>query len=223
MQKISLLIIEDDTNASIWLMKYFESISFHVDCFETITDAISHFNQKHYDLVLLDLNLPDYDGFEFLKYLNRSGKNVPVIVLSAYSQKETIIQAFKFGASDYMKKPIDVEELEARVWVHLKNGFVSDFENRKLNNLFLHKDSKVYYNDTALPLTKIEKAILLILLQNKNTIIKREKLTQELFSMSSERTLDYHIGNLRKKIFAHTNKDDLLQTVYGVGYKLVLL
>ena len=156
-----------------------------------------------------------------LKHINQNPKNIPVIVLSAYWEKETIIQAFKFGASDYMKKPIDIQELEARIWVHLRNSATPSFEERKKHNCFEHKEQKIYFANTPLPFTKVEKSIVTLLIQNKNAIVKRQTLWQELSTISSQRSLDYHIGNIRKKLSTHTQQDDILQTIYGVGYKLV--
>ncbi len=115
-----ILLVEDDDNSALLISNFLEEFDFIVDIVNTVTDAISNINFNKYSIILLDINLPDFNGFEVLKFVNKNKKNIPILVLSAYSDKNTKLQAFKLGASDYMVKPIDPEELEARIWVQLK-------------------------------------------------------------------------------------------------------
>lgn len=220
MIKNRILVIEDDNETALWTKEFLEESGFDVTHFSTVTDAVSNVTFNKYDLILLDLNLPDYDGFELMKFINKNKISIPAIVISAYNDIKTKLQAFKYGASDYMTKPIDLEELEARIWVHLNKS--SNFSFDKKIDIFKKKDSTIMFNEKALKLTKIEFDILSILLGNKNRLISREELAKQLSSKANERSLDYHIRNLRKKIGDDGSNPQYLVTEYGMGYKLIV-
>ncbi len=215
-----ILIVEDDDEAGLWTKVFLEENDFSVTIFSTITDAISNIQFHKYDLILLDLNLPDFNGFELLKFINQNKINIPVIIVSAYSDKKTKLQAFKYGASDYMTKPIDLEELEARIWVHLNKN--SSFKLLEKKKIFEKKKNSIFFKDENLKLTKIEFEIFSILLSNKNNLIAREYLAKQLSSKAHERSLDYHIRNIRKKIGDDGSVPQYLITEYARGYKLII-
>ncbi|MBP9490950.1 MAG: response regulator transcription factor, partial [Aliarcobacter sp.] len=155
-------------------------------------------------------------------YVRKLSKiNIPVIVISAYSDKNSKLQAFKLGANDYMVKPLDPEELEARIWVQLKNN--SNFFSKNINEtLFQIEDKVILFDEKPLKLTKTEFEILTFLINNKNQTIRREKLLDFLSSIiQSERSLDYHIKNIRIKLGDNGTNPKYLQTEYGIGYRLV--
>lgn len=220
MIKNRIVIIEDDAEAALWTREFLEESDFEVTLFATVTDAVSHIQFNRYDLILLDLNLPDYDGFELLKFINKHQITIPTIVLSAYSDTQTKLQAFKYGASDYICKPIDLEELEARMWVHLNKN--SHFSLDTKREIFKEQGSVLTFKEIPLKLTKIEFDILSILLNNKNILISREALSKQLSSKANERSLDYHIRNIRKKIGDNGSNPQYLVTEYGMGYKLIV-
>ncbi len=214
-----IMLIEDDENCSFLIKVFLEECSFDVDVVNTVTSAISNTKFFDYSLILLDINLPDYNGFEVLKYLN-THKNIPIIVLSAYSDKKTKLTAFKLGARDYMVKPIDPDELEARIWVQLKQ--ISNIIEIKNKEIFQIQNDTILFNYKVLKLTKIEFDILKYLIINKNIIIKRDDLIKFLSSqIQSHRSLDYHIKNIRIKIGDNGSNSKYLITEYGVGYKLL--
>jgi len=167
-------------------------------------------------LIILDLNLPDFSGFEILKSLNDTYK-IPIIIISGYNETNLKVKAFKYGASDYMVKPIDLEELEARIWVHLKRN--SKIQIEQEINIFEIKNNSIFLNKKELDLTPTEFEILSKLIKNKNQTIPRDELSSSLSEKSSTRSLDYHIKNIRKKISSNSNTT--IKTIYGVGYKLV--
>lgn len=212
-----LALIEDDLDAAIFMKEYLTTCGFKVDVYSTVTDATINIKLKNYDLILLDLNLPDFSGFELLKYLRKNNISIPVITISAYSQLEKKLESFKLGAIDYIVKPVDMEELEARIWVHLSQN--SKIEPIKSIEVFKIVDNIVYFKNNPLKLTTTEKKIISILLSNKNILIKREDLAKSLSSKSNQRTLDFHINNIRKKI---DDKQEYIITEYGVGYKLIV-
>lgn len=215
-----ILLIEDDDSSALLIKEFLEEYDFKIDVSNTVTTAISNIKFEKYSLILLDINLPDFNGFEVLKYLNKNKINLPVIVISAYSDKNSKLQAFKLGANDYMVKPIDPEELEARIWVQLKN--VSTFVEKGEKNIFRLENNQIIFEDKPLKLTKTEFEILKYLMGNRNSVVKRESLLSCLSSIiQTDRSLDYHIKNIRIKIGDNGVNPKYLITEYAVGYKLL--
>lgn len=215
-----ILLIEDDDSSALLIKEFLEEYDFKIEVSNTVTMAISNIKFEKYSLILLDINLPDFNGFEVLKYLNKSKINLPVIVISAYSDKNSKLQAFKLGANDYMVKPIDPEELEARIWVQLKN--VSTFVEKAEKNIFRLENNQIIFEDKPLKLTKTEFEILKYLMGNRNSVVKRESLLSCLSSIiQTNRSLDYHIKNIRIKIGDNGVNPKYLITEYAVGYKLL--
>lgn len=215
-----VLLVEDDEGSAYLLKEFLEEYSLKIDIVSTVTDAISNIRITKYSLILLDINLPDFNGFEVLKFLNKNNINIPTIIMSAYSDKKTKLQAFKLGVNDYMVKPIDPDELEARVWVQLKNN--TQFGNKLDKKLFFIEDDMIYFDSEPLKLTKTEFEILKYFMDNKNKIISRNSLIQFLSSVvQNDRALDYHIKNIRIKIGDNGTTQKYLITEYGVGYKLI--
>jgi len=216
MHKIKVLLIEDDELASELIYDFLQDSGFEVIPLFTATDGIAYLRNHTVDIVLLDLNLPDFDGLEVLKDI-RQHLAIPVIVTSAYSETKSKLIAFKYGASDYMVKPIDLEELEARIWVHLSKN--TQIQTSK-EAIFHIKGDTIYFQNKALSLTSIEFEILSLLIQHANQIVSRDKLVNSLSSISSHRSLDNHIKNIRKKIGDTGSNPNYLKTEYGVGYSL---
>lgn len=217
MSKIKILLVEDDETTAKWLNDFLEDRNFIIEFVSTITDAISYIKNNNFDIVILDLNLPDFHGFELLKSI-RNVKQVPIIVVSAYNDTQTKVQAFKYGAMDYMTKPIDFEELEARIWSVLSRVSNVTIENEKT---FKIENNTIYFNNQPINLTTIEFKILETLINKKNQVVSRDDLSQTVSSDNSSRTLDYHIKNIRIKLNKIQEKNMCLQTEYGLGYKLI--
>ena len=216
-EKVSILLVEDDDLASELLYDFLIDRGFAVTAVFTATDAVSRLKNEHFDLLILDINLPDFSGYEVLKSI-KNRASLPAIVTSAYNTTEAKLLAFKYGASDYMVKPLDLEELEARIWIHLgRNSEIRIGERRKT---FEIQGDAVLFKRRRLSLTTIEFEILSILVSNINRIVEREELLRALSSLSSPRSLDNHIKNIRKKIGDNGSKATYLKTVYGVGYLL---
>ncbi len=217
MDSLNILIIEDDEVAASWLQDFLEACSFAVDSVHTITDGLSCIQQNDYQVLLLDLNLPDFSGFDLLKSMKNSVA-LPIIVISAYGDTQSKVKAFKYGASDYMVKPIDLEELEARIWA--LTGRYSMIKTSNEKKIFEVKNNFIFFNQKILDLTGLEFELLSILIQNRQQTISREALAESLSSISSHRSLDQHIKNIRKKIGDDGSNPAYLKTEYGVGYRL---
>jgi len=217
MQKVRILLVEDDELASELIYTFLTECNFEVKPVFTATDSVSKIKNENFDLLLLDISLPDFDGFEVLKSI-KNHTSIPIIVTSAYNDTKRKLMAFKYGASDYMTKPLDLAELEARIWLQL--GRISKIKTEDEKRIFEIKENIIYFKKQRLELTTIEFEILSILIHNKNNVITREELVAALSTISSNRSLDNHIKNIRKKIGDNGNKAQYLKTEYGVGYIL---
>jgi len=217
-QTTKILLIEDDEMSSELICNFLSQCNFDVKPVYTVTDGISHMNTNNYDLLILDINLPDFSGFEILKHM-KNRISMPIIVTSAYSDTRSKVSAFNYGASDYIVKPLDLEELEARIWVQL--GKSSKIQTKNEKSLFQIKESSIQFKETIINLTTIEFEILSQLIKNINQTVTRDELISSLSSLSSHRSLDNHIKNIRKKIGDNGNNAQYLKTEYGVGYKLL--
>ena len=217
MDRTKLLLIEDDELASELICEFLVDNGFSVETVFTATDGVAHVIHEEYNLLILDINLPDFNGYEVLKKI-KNRISIPIIITSAYSDTQSKLLAFKYGADDYMVKPLDLEELEARIWLQLgKNSQIKITEEKRI---FEIHGNEIYFQQKILDLTTIEFEVLFLLINNKNQVIKRERLVSSLSSISSTRSLDNHIKNIRKKIGDNGNKTIFLKTEYGVGYKL---
>ena len=214
MKKMKILLVEDDECTSQLMYNFLTDCEFEVTTVFTATDAVSYVQNIDYNIMILDINLPDYTGYEVLKNIKNS-ISLPIIIVSGNNQTDSKLLAFKYGASDYMVKPIDLEELEARIWVQLGNSSQIKTDNDK--NIFQIKGSTIIFKEKPLNLTHIEFNILSNLINHKNQTISRENLIESISSISSDRALDNHIKNIRKKIDSEYR---YLTTEYGVGYKL---
>jgi DNA-binding response OmpR family regulator len=218
MKKIKILLIEDDVLSAKYICEFLNDCNFETEHVDNVTDGLASIKHFKYDLLLLDLNLPDFNGMDLLKNI-KNKYPLPVIVTSAFNDTKTKVQAFRYGASDYVVKPIDLEELEARIWSLL--GRFSQLDAQTEEKHFEIRDNSIIFNDEILDLTSIEFDILKTLIENQNQTISRESLASSLSSISSHRSLDHHIKNIRKKISDDGNKPKYLKTEYGVGYKLL--
>jgi DNA-binding response OmpR family regulator len=220
MMKIAkILIVEDDLLAAELISDFLRTCNFEVEAVFSVTDGLSSLNTQSYDLLLLDLNLPDFTGFEILKTI-KNRLLLPIIVMSAHSDTRSKVAAFKYGASDYMVKPLDLEELEARIWVQL--GRNSEIPMRQERDRFEIRGSSIYFEGEAIDLTVTEFDILSQLIEQKNRAVRREVLIDTLSSVSSPRSLDNHIKNIRKKLDQSGSSAAAIRTEYGVGYKLLM-
>jgi len=212
-----ILIVEDDETASYLMKTFLEDCDFVVTTASTVTDAVTHLKNNKYNLLLLDLNLPDFSGFDLLGNIaNRVA--IPTIVISAYSDTKTKVKAFKYGANDYLSKPIDFLELEARIWALLSRKDNITLLPIESEVIFKIDSKKIYFKNEILLLTALEFDILSYFINHAQQIISREQLTSSIPSVKSHRLLDNHIKNIRKKIEDESSKSIYLKTVYGLGY-----
>ncbi len=215
MHTYKIILLEDDDEMAFYTKDFLEDCGFKVDVFSLATDAIANIKFKKYDMFLLDLNLPDFSGFEVLKAIKNSVA-IPVIVISAHSDIKTKLHAFKLGVLDYIVKPYNLQELEARIWA----SFTKNVSLQEKEELFTVSKHNIMFKNKKLNLTQIESEILKTLITYKDSVISREELASSLSKISAIRSLDYHIKNIRKKINDDGSNPQYLKTEYGVGYML---
>jgi len=215
MKKSRIIILEDDDKAAVYTKDFLDDCGFEVDTFTLSTDALASMKFNKYDVLLLDLSLPDFDGFEVLKAIKNS-INISTIVISAHSDIKTKLHAFRLGALDYIVKPYNLEELEARIWALFGKGDIL----KESSDTFVVNGQYIFFKDKKVNLTQTETNILKILITNKKSTTSREDLASNLSKISSPRSLDYHIKNIRKKINDNSSSPQYLKTEYGVGYRL---
>ncbi len=219
LSKTNILLVEDDEIASFLMKELLVGCGFSVTPVFTISKAISQLRLEKYDLLLLDLSLPDYSGFDLLSNIKTSIA-IPTIVISAYSETDFKVKAFKFGANDYVVKPVDFLELEARIWALLsRNENIKTIDTTE--RFFKVENSHILFQKRTLALTGVEFELLSFLIDCSEQVASRETLTKHVPSISSHRLLDNHIKNIRRKIEKDSSKPQYLKTEYGVGYKLL--
>ena len=220
----TILLVDDETRMLDLLALYLTPAGYKCIKRTSGIEAISFLEDNHADLVLLDVMMPELDGWETCSEIRRHW-DIPVIMLTARSEKPDVVRGLKIGADDYITKPFDEGELIARIEAVLRRQTVKshllDFNGLKLNT-----DSyDVQYNGFLIPLTPKEFALLSLFLQNINKVFTREHLISTIWGYgvdTEDRTIDSHVRNLRDKLrksgFA---VDDFLSTVWGVGYKWI--
>jgi DNA-binding response OmpR family regulator len=169
------------------------------------------------DLIILDINLPDGNGFDFLKQL-RTYSDVSVIILTANDLETDEVMGLELGADDYIKKPFSLMVLRLRIEKVLKRKI--NYHNYKDNKYdFDFEKMKFYSNDSLIELSKTEQKLLKILIANANRVVTRDILIDKIWSDASEyvdeNALSVTVNRLRKKL----NAEKIIQTVYGIGYK----
>ncbi len=221
---MKILIIEDEIQLAESIQGYLKSNDFVIELASTIEIASEKIELYSYDCILLDLMLPDGNGFEILKKLQQLNKTSGVIILSAKETLETKIEGFNFGADDYLTKPFHLSELLVRIQalIRRKNFQGNNILTFEEINIDLQSKS-VKVNNILIDTTKKEFELLLFLIGNKNKVLSKgsiaEHLSGDLADMLDNHDFIYaHIKNLKKKLNEASCRD-YIKTVYGFGYK----
>ena len=217
-----LLIIEDEKDILLALQKGLQKEGYAVDVTGDGEEALELLNFNTYNLVVLDINLPSIDGFSILEILREKDMTTRVIIVSANREIEDKIRGLDLGANDYLVKPFDFSELKARIRALLRREFTSVPTIIKEGELCLDLAThKVTFNDQKLNLTLKEYSILKYLIQNKGRIVSSEELIQHVWDENADpftTVIRVHIYSLRKKLITISGKDNIIQTIKGVGY-----
>ncbi|MDN7243862.1 response regulator transcription factor [Planococcus shenhongbingii] len=221
MQKV--LLVDDEKRMLDLLALYLKPHQYFCTKALGPYEALSHLEKEAYDLVLLDVMMPEMDGWELCREI-RKVSDVPIIMLTAREQQGDIIKGLKLGADDYVTKPFNEEELLARMEALLRRR--APKKSIETKGLFWDEDRfDLSYQKQSIKLTPKEFLMLGQLLKNPNKVFSRDQLIEIIWGFDSEtegRTIDSHVRNIREKIRqAGFPIDDHFITVWGIGYKWI--
>jgi DNA-binding response OmpR family regulator len=221
-----VLIVEDEPLLRAELAEVMESEDFVTDAVGRLSEAREQVAAEDYDLILLDLRLPDGDGRQLLDFLHKEEIDVPVIILTARDGVQDRINGLNSGADDYLGKPFSMMELRARIYAILRRRFKLAENTIHINRLVVHLDTpRVTFGDVEIDFTHTEYRMLRYLALNKNKTVTRISLSEHIWGdqVDNRFSLEFissHIKNIRKKI-TDTGATSPIKTVYSIGYQLV--
>ena len=225
MEKIAILIVEDEQKLSRVLQLELEYENYETAIAQTGVEALQKIEEKKWDLILLDIMLPELSGLEVLRRLRRKDEHTPVILLTARDQVHDKVSGLDLGANDYMTKPFQIEELLARIRAHLRRPEVrlSDDDELTVGNLTVSvRRREVKRANERIELTPREFDLLVCLLKHKNIVLSREQLMDQVWGydyMGDTNIVDVYIRYVRQKI-DKASEESYIQTVRGVGYTI---
>lgn len=228
-QKTQLLFIEDEQNLAEIIKESLEMRQFSVTHCTTVKEGLRSFLDHVPDIIVLDVMLPDGDGFELARQIRQVNRLVPIIFLTARLLPNDVVEGFESGGNDYLKKPFSLEELVVRIRVLLSN-------NRTLYNdktggeeiipiglyRFQHHAAKLFFSDRVISLTARESELLKMLALNSNQVVDRKTLLTRIWGNDdffSGRSLDVFITKLRK--YLREDPAITIMNIRGIGYKLI--
>lgn len=224
---MNVLIVEDYKELATELVDYLSKNGYLCKAVTTCDEAMEEIAVNDYDAMLLDLGLPDGNGFDILMAVRKLKSKIAVIVITARGELDDKINGLELGADDYLTKPFALTELGARLFAVIRR--IHGFTANKLN---IHgfsiqlQDYKVSFEDKPISLTKKEFDIFQYLALNKNRVITRLQLTEHVWGdvlevNSDSNFIDVHVRNLRKKLVLFSNLD-WFETVRNVGYRITI-
>ena len=226
-QKARLLIVEDEAAIRSGLVDVFVYHGYEVETADNGDDGLRQSLSGKYDLILLDVMLPGVDGVEICTRLRQQDRQQPVIMLTAKSSDEDIVQGLTLGADDYVAKPFSVTQLVLRVQAVLRRCGIDEQSTREiqLSNGLVIDSQNLCAGDTVF--TRREMDLLLYLAQQSDRPVAREELLARVWGYANHmeietRTVDIHIAKLRRKIEADPTSPQAIVTVRGAGYRLML-
>lgn len=221
----NILLIEDDDNISFGVKTYLDKRNFNVTVGDSVEKGKETFKTS-YDLIILDMNLPDGTGYDFLNFV-KSKSNIPIIFLTVIDEDDEIVKGLNLGADDYITKPFKLSILESRINTVLRRvrRDISLDDEIISNGLKLIKpQTKAFKDDVEIFLTGREYRLLEMFMENKNQTLTRGFLLEKLWDIEgdfvNDNTLTVTIKRLREKVEDNPNKPKILKTVRGIGYRM---
>lgn len=217
-----IAVIEDDADLSYTIRLNLEREGYGVDTFNNGHEGLVAVQRGGFDFLILDLNLPDLDGFTICRELRRSATTatLPILMLTARASEQDRVTGLELGADDYLVKPFSVRELLARIAAILRRSRSKEPDTAGYDDGKLRIDSRtlrVYVDDEEVKLARKELELLWMLVRNRPAVVSRDRILSEVWQMADDvetRTVDAHIRNLRKKI-----GKERIHTVIGYGYR----
>jgi DNA-binding response OmpR family regulator len=221
---MKILFVEDEQELSDIIRRGLRKCGYAVDAAYDGEEALDYYSLNEYDVIILDLNLPKIDGLEVLKKIRLKDKWIKILILSARSAIDDRVQGLDLGANDYLSKPFDFLELEARVRTLTRIAYIQQENELTCGGINLNMATKVVsFQEVKLPLTKKEYAILEYMILRKGEVIRTEQLLNHVWDSEADlfpESIKYHIHSLKKKLADANCNSELIQNVRGVGYKI---
>ena len=221
-----ILVVEDDETIALGVEYALETEKFRVFKASRCLKALEIVKAQNIDLALLDINLPDGNGYDLCKEIKEI-RQVPVIFLTVYDEEANIVMGLDMGADDYLTKPFRIKELVARINAVLRrnNKTPKNTKNFRYKNLYINcTEGKVYKNDEEIAITSIEYRLILMLFSNQGRIISRAQILNKIWDLDGEfindNTLTVTIKRLREKIEEDPHNPQIIKTLRGLGYRL---
>ena len=223
-----ILLVEDDRNIAITISYYLQQEGFTINTAKTVKEGIEKIKNNEYDLMLLDINLPDGTGYALYQEM-KNIQEIPTIFLTALDEEKDIVKGFDLGADDYITKPFHAGELLSRIKNVLRHNIKTakkEIEEKiKIKNVEINLScGKVLKEGKEIELTALEYKILVMLFENRGKMITREQILSYIWdneqNFVNDNTLTVYIKRIREKIEDNPNKPEIIRTVRGVGYKI---
>lgn len=223
-----ILFVEDDLPLAMGIQYTLKSEGFDVVHSKNLKEARESFEKGNFNLILLDVMLPDGTGYDFCKYV-REKSEIPIIFMTACDEEVNVVMGLDLGGDDYVTKPIRVKELTSRIRAVLRRRGIN--EGREENKGYIISGDikleplkyKVYKNELPIELTSIEYKLMLILIENRGNVLERNKLLEKLWDIEGNfvdgNSLNVYIKRLRQKIEDDVKKPKYVETVRGIGYR----
>lgn len=221
---MKILIVEDQVDLLNTIQNSLSKENFTCETADTKKKAEYKIYTFEYDILIVDINLPDGSGLEIVKQIKKMNSRVGIIIISARNATNHKIEGLELGADDYITKPFDMAELIARVKSLIRRRLFNGEETVNFGNITINTSKReVYVDEQLVELTKSEYQILLFFFSNPNRVISKETLAEHIWGdhMDISDSYDFiysHMKNLRKKIVSK-NVDDPIKVIYGIGYK----
>ena len=220
---MKILVVDDDRSVASFIEKGLREEGYAVDVVHDGADASVKAFVYDYDLIVLDLMLPQKNGYELTVELRREGRSVPILMLTARDGTEDLVRGLDVGADDYLVKPFSFDELLARVRALLRRGASTRQELLQHGDVKLDRlKHKAWRGDRELSLTAKEFQLLEHFMLKPEQIVRRTELLEKVWDLLSEpdsNVIDVHIGNLRRKL-TEAGDPQVIETVRGVGFLL---
>lgn len=221
---MKILVVEDDERISDAVVEYLSDSHYAVEAVYDGQSAWELLEVFNYDMILLDVMMPIMDGMTLCRKLRKKGLSIPILMLTAKDTLNDKIEGLDAGADDYLIKPFELEELSARIRALLRRGASTTAPILTWGNLSLDPSScEVFYEETSLSLSPKEYKLLEFFLRNGRRVYSRAQILEHLWSFEQvpeEATVKAHIRGLRQKLDAAGAPSDIIETVYGLGYRL---
>lgn len=220
-----ILLIEDDDNICFGIKTYLEKKDFKVDIADSLTKGKEKFSLV-YDLIILDVNLPDGTGYDFLSFVKLRSQT-PIIFLTVRDEEKEIVKGLDLGADDYITKPFKLSVLESRINTVLrrvKRDITFDDILFCQNLKLVKSQTKVFKGKDEINITGREYKLLEMFMENQNQTLTRESILEKLWDIEgdfvNDNTLTVTIKRLREKIEDEPNKPTIIKTIRGIGYRM---